>query len=286
MLAGITLFWGLNWPGMKIILSELTVWWFRASCLWIGGICLLALAASGGSRLKLSFSEIRSVAWVAVFNVCCWHLLSAYAVSVMPAGRASIVAFTMPLWATLFSAWLVKESVSSRKIIGLTFGITGLAVLIGPDLWILKKAPVGAISMLGAAIGWALGTVLFKKSTLNISIATHIGWQLMIGAIPLTVGAFWLEPLPDVTQLSTPVWLALIYIYIFPMVFCQWAYLKVVGMFPASIAAIGTMMIPVVGVYSSYLILDEAIGWRELLSLGLICSALIIVLGQKSALKK
>jgi len=36
LLTSLSLFWGLNWPGMKIILSELTVWWFRALCLIVG----------------------------------------------------------------------------------------------------------------------------------------------------------------------------------------------------------------------------------------------------------
>ena len=62
-------------------------------------------------------------------------------------------------------------------------------------------------------------------------------------------------------------WLALAYVFVFPMVFCQWAYLKVVHLFPASSAAIGTLLVPVVGVYSSALILGEIVGWAELLSL-------------------
>ena len=46
-----------------------------------------------------------------------------------------------------------------------------------------------------------------------------------------------------------------------------------------ALAAIGTLAIPVVGVFSSALVLGEAVGFRELLSLGLVCSALAVVLG-------
>ncbi len=41
LLAGITLFWGANWPAMKIVLGELPIWWFRSLCLLVGGIGLL-----------------------------------------------------------------------------------------------------------------------------------------------------------------------------------------------------------------------------------------------------
>ena len=62
------------------------------------------------------------------------------------------------------------------------------------------------------------------------------------------------------------------------MVFCHWAYFRTVRLFPAAIAAIGTLAIPVVGVYSSALVLGEPVGWRELGALLLICGALAAVL--------
>ena len=55
LLASLSLFWGLNWPGMKIILTEMTVWWFRALCLVFGG----GLAADGGTVFATTgFGEI------------------------------------------------------------------------------------------------------------------------------------------------------------------------------------------------------------------------------------
>jgi len=67
-------------------------------------------------------------------------------------------------------------------------------------------------------------------------------------------------------------------VLIVPMVFCQWAWFKVVRLFPASIAAVGTLAIPVIGVFSSGLLLDEPIGGREFAALGLVCAALAAVL--------
>ncbi len=86
------------------------------------------------------------------------------------------------------------------------------------------------------------------------------------------------EPLPDLGALSLPAVVALIYLFLFPMSFCQWAYFKVVTLLPASVAAIGTLLVPVIGVYSSNLILDEPVGIAELSALLLILSALAMVL--------
>ncbi len=254
------------------------MWWFRTSCLLFGGTALLSLSAASGNRWLLHRREVIPIAVCAFFNVCLWQIFSAYGVSLMPAGRASIIAFTMPLWASIFSVWLLSEQITRTIVIGLILGVSGLAVLIGPDLLIVQQAPLGPLCMLGAALGWAMGTVLFKRGRWEIAIASNIGWQLLMGAVPLSIGALALESFPDVSEFSGRVWLALIYVYIFPITFCQWAYLKTVHLFPASVAAIGTLMVPVVGVYSSSLLLSEPVGWREVFALVLICSALALVL--------
>ena len=69
---------------------------------------------------------------------------------------------------------------------------------------------------------------------------------------------------------------ALTYTVLFPMIYCHWAYFTLVRIFPAGIAAIGTLAIPVVGVFSSTLILDEPVGISEVAALLLIVAALSI----------
>ncbi len=278
LLASLSLFWGLNWPGMKIILSEMTVWWFRALCLLVGGSILMTLSALSGNRCRLRPGEIGPILLCGSFAILGWMVFSAYGVSLMPAGRASIIAFTMPLWATLIAAWALGEAITRYKIFGLLLGLTGLAVLIGSDLLILKRAPVGAFFMLLAAISWAIGTVLLKRIAWQIPTLSNIAWQLLLSAIPVTLIAGLSEPLPDMTSLSIPAVIALVYLFLFPMSFCQWAYFKTVGLLPASVAAIGTLMVPVIGVYSSHLILDERVGLNDLLALLLVLSALVLVL--------
>jgi drug/metabolite transporter (DMT)-like permease len=278
LLAGLTLFWGLNWPGMKIILSELPVWWFRTSCVLIGGGALLAISAASGNRVLMQAREVPLVAVCAAFNVFAWHLFSAYGVANMPAGRAAIIAFTMPVWAAVFSSLMLGERFDRAKVTGLVLGVAGLGVLIGPDLMALEQAPLGAGFMLAAALSWGFGTVLFKRGGWSLPVASHVGWQLVLSGIPLGLGAALTEPFPDLGSISREAALALAYIYVFPMTFCQWAYFKTVHLFPASIAAIGTLLIPVVGVYSSHFILAEPVGWREVTALALICAALASVL--------
>jgi len=263
---------------MKIILSEVSVWWFRALCLMFGGSFLMLISALSGNRCRLYLDEVGPVLFCGSFAILGWMVFSAYGVSLMPAGRASIIAFTMPLWATMAAAWVLGERITPGKIAGLILGLAGLGALIGPDLLALKRAPVGALFMLLAAISWALGTVLIKRIAWRIPTLSNVAWQLLLSAVPVTLIATLNEPFPDLTALSGRAVIALIYLFLFPMSFCQWAYFKTVGMLPASIAAIGTLMVPVIGVYSSYLILDERVGASDIVALLLVLSALVLVL--------
>jgi len=278
LLAALSLFWGLNWPGMKIIVSEVPVWWFRALCLIAGGSILMSLSALSGNRCRLQGGEIGPVLLCGTFAILGWMVCSAYGVSLMPAGRASIVAFTMPLWATIAAAYVLGERITTSKVLGLLLGLSGLAVLIGPDLLILKRAPVGALFMLGAAVSWAIGTVLVKHIDWRLPTLSNIAWQLLMSAIPVTFIALLTEPFPPLGELSLRATLAFAYIILFPMSFCQWAYFKSVGLLPASIAAIGTLMVPVIGVYSSHLILDEQVRVSDVVALLLVVAALCLVL--------
>lgn len=278
LLGGLTLFWGLNWPFMKIALGELPVWTFRSFCLLAGGIGLLTLSRLGGRSLYVPPSQRGPLVLCALFNVLGWHLCSGYGISLIPAGRAVIVAFTMPLWATLFGSLLLGERITQAKIIGLGLGLAGLAVLIGPDLTALGTAPLGAAFMLAAAFSWATGTVLLKRFSWTPGSGALAGWQLLIGAVVIVPGALLLDGLPEAERFTTPVILSTVYVILLPMLFCQWAYFEVVRLFPAALAAMGTLAIPVVGVFASALVLGEAVGWRELAALALVCSALAVVL--------
>jgi drug/metabolite transporter (DMT)-like permease len=278
LLGSLTLFWGLNWPTMKIVLDEMPVWTFRSLCLIAGGGALLIVARLSGRSLRVPTSEIWPLIVCAVFNIVGWHLFSGYGVSLIESGRAAIIAFTMPVWAAVLGWFMLGERLTRTALIGLALGVIGLAVLMGPDLAHLGAAPLGALFMLGAAVSWAAGTVLMKRYTWSIPVGVLAGWQLLIGAVPVTIGAVVIDPLTNPLAMSGTALAALVYVLAMPMAFCHWAWFAVVRLFPAAIAAAGTLAIPVVGVLSGVIMLGEPLGWREVSALVLVCAALVFVL--------
>lgn len=278
LLTAITVFWGINWPAMKIVVGEIPVWWFRSACLIVGAVGLLLIARLSGAGFYVPPQERGKLALCAVFNVIGWQLFSAYGLTLIASGRASVIAFTMPVWASILSSYFLGEPLTRGKIVGVVLGLAGLGALIGPDLVIVSASPLGAFYMLGAAVSWAIGTVLIKKFTWSVRTTTLIGWQLLGGAIPVTIGALLLEDFPVITDLQPATVVAILYVFALPILFCQWAYMYVVRIFPASIAAFGTLMIPVLGVFSGAVVLGETVGLRDFTGLVLILMALSAVL--------
>jgi drug/metabolite transporter (DMT)-like permease len=153
-----------------------------------------------------------------------------------------------------------------------------MAVLFGAEIESIGSAPWGALCMLGAAISWGIGTGYMKAQPWRISATVLTGWQMVIGGIPVLVGFFILGQPPAAGAVSATAWIALAYATTIPMIFCHYAWTRLVGLVPAGAAAISTLAIPVVGVLSSAYMTGEPAGWREALALGLVGTALAIVL--------
>ncbi len=278
LLIFLSIFWGTNWPMMKIGLREIPVWTFRTLCLLVGGFGVLCIAKVNDLKLTIPRSEFWPLILVSLLNVTGWHLCSAYGLIYMDAGRAVIIGYTMPVWASILSVFILGERLTLARLIGLLLGITGLLILIGPDLKALGSAPLGTLFMLGAAVTWAGGTVLLKYFRWTMPITVLTGWQLILGGTPVIIGAFILEPTTVLLHVSLKVALVTGYVILIGNILCFWAWIKVVNLFSASVASIGTLAIPVIGVLSSAVVLGEPVGVGEMAALILVVIALSVVL--------
>ena len=274
MIALLAVLWGSNWPAMKLALSEIPPWTFRSIGLVIGGVGLLAIARIAGHSVAIPRQSGAMLLVISLFNITIWHVLSAYGLTLIEAGRAVIIAFTMPLWAVLLSRFILNDPLTARRITALALGLVGLAILIGPDLQALGAAPLGATFMLAAAVSWALGTVVMKTREWTMPILVLTGWQLLLGGVPVVAGMLLFETPVDLAMISIRGLIGLTYTIVVAMFICHTMWFALVRRLPAAVAALGTLAIPIVGVFSSALFLEEAVGVREVIALCLVVAAL------------
>lgn len=278
LLVLLSFFWGFSWPIFKIVLREISPWTFRTFCSILAGLGVIALAKAKGMRLAIPKVEFWPLFLVALLNITLWHLCSAFGVMYMKAGRAVIIAFTMPVWASIMGSFILGERLTLASIIGLSFGIAGLMILIGPDIKAFGSAPLGAVFMLGAAVSWAGGTVLIKYFRWTMPIFVFTGWMLFLGGIPIVIGTLIFDPITAIFQLSWRGAMGLTYIVILGMIVSYWIWVKVIELFPTNVATIGMLTVPIIGVFSSALVLGEPIGFQEVTALILVVTSLAITM--------
>ena len=273
VLVALTLGWGFNWPMIKLALSEIPVLSFRSVCLLFGAAGLFAIAKYAGVSLRVPPGQRARLLLIAFFNVTIWSLCVTFGIGYMSSGRAAILAYTMPLWTVPLSAWLLKEQITARRMLGVALGMVAMLLLVSSELGAMRSAPKGTLLVLGGAASWATGTVLLKRFPVDLPVSSLTAWQLLLGGIPIYAGALAFD-LPDLRPLSLGPALALGYNVLVAFVFCHWAWFKIVTSVPVGVSSISSLMTPVVGVFSGMAVLGEHPHWQDYAALGLVLFAL------------
>jgi drug/metabolite transporter (DMT)-like permease len=273
LLAALTLAWGFNWTAMKVALQGVPPWTFRTLCLGLGSAVLFALLKAGGHRLAVPAGQRGRLAMLAFFNITCWNVLVAYGVTMIPSGRAAILAYTMPVWAVPLSIWLLGERLTARRLLGLILGVAGLALLVG-DVF----ASPGTLLVLGAAISWAIGTVLQKRYPMSMPTGAYTAWIMLLGGVPIFAGALLFDDLRVLPGVGWRPALGVAYNVLVAFAFAHWAWIRIATAVPVTVFSISMLIIPVVGVISGMVFLGERPNWSEYAALALILCALATVI--------
>jgi O-acetylserine/cysteine efflux transporter len=183
----------------------------------------------------------------------------------MPAGLSSLVLQAQAAFTLVFAAALLREVVHIRQVFGLTLAFTGV-VLVGSDLD--QTAPPLAFALcLGGAAMWGLGNVVMRKArppdVFNVMV-----WAGVVAVVPLFALSMLIEgPHTAVAALAelTPAGVgALAYVAYLATLFGYQVWGTLLGHYRASVVAPYSLLVPVVGMSSAALLLDERFGMVQL----------------------
>lgn len=276
LLALLALFWGINWPMMKIAVEDIPLLTFRACCVAAGAAGMLGLAWARGEPIAVPRAARWPLFWAALTNVGLWNLMVVVGVQLLPPGRAAILGYTMPVWATVLGWLILGERPTLRRGVGVGLGVAAMAILIGGDIRALDQAPWGALALTAGAIAWGLGVVLMKRLPAALPTTTATGWQMLLMTPLFVAGALILDP-GQWRPVGWPAIGATLYNMIVSFNFCYWAWNTVVRMVPVAVSSVGSLSVPVVAVLSSMLMLGERPGVEEIAALVLVMLAIAAV---------
>ena len=151
-----------------------------------GLLALLALAFRQSLHVPREIWPRLLVA--AFFNVAAWMTLMGLALLWLPASEAVLIAYTLPIWASLLAWPVLGERPNLLRVISLVMAFAGLAAILGGNGFAasVEKLP-GMLMALGGSIGFAIGTVLTKKYPLHLPPFSAAAWQIGLGSLPVAI---------------------------------------------------------------------------------------------------
>ena len=272
-LVALTLAWGINWPMMKFALRELSPLYFRALTMSAGTLLLLAWYAARGVRMKLPRAALGPLLLLALPNIFGWHLFSILGVKELASGRAATLGFTMPIWTVLLAAAFFGQPLSRRALVGMACAGSAVALLVAHEVTMLAGRPMGVLWMQLAAVSWALGTILMRRTTLKLPTETITVWMMLVSALGFWAIAIGLEPAPS-WQFSTPMWGTLAWGAIINYGVAQVIWFGLARSLPPQASTFALMAVPLVGTLSAALLVQEVPGWTDWLAAGFIMAAI------------
>jgi drug/metabolite transporter (DMT)-like permease len=284
LLIALTLMWGLNWPIMKLSLREMSPLYVRALTMTGGAVCLAIWYGLKGLRMKPSVSEWRDVILLGLPNVLGWHTLSILGVSQLASGRAAILGFTMPIWTVLLGVLLFKDKLTPRLCLALLAVAAAVGLLSWHELSSMAGKPLGVAFMLGAALCWAVGTLMMRHRHLTLSIQALTVWMMLLVSVTLWVMAFIMEPAPT-WQYSPLLWGSVLWGIFMNYGISQIIWFGMAKNLPPATSAMSVMAVPMIGTLSATFIVGEVPHWQDWVAVVCVITAIAAVLLQKPSAK-
>ena len=152
------------------------------------------------------------------------------------------------------------------------------ALLLWDEIARLQRAPLGALLVLGAALSWAIGTVLQKRYPVRAPLLTYSTWLLFVGGIPVYIGTFLLEDFRRVADVSLWPALATLYNIFLAFAWANWAWITLATRLSVTVFSLSMLTVPIVAVFCGALLLGERPGWPEFGALAFVVASLATVM--------
>ncbi|GGC83593.1 DMT family transporter [Chelatococcus reniformis] len=269
--------WGLNWPIVKMALVEFGPWTMRALSLAGASLLLMLISTVQRHSLRVAPSQWWRIAAPGLSGIAGVNILNAFAQMNMSTGRTAIITFSMPIWTTLLAVVFLDEPLDRRKIIGLALGAGGLIVLALPVIH-HGTATLGVSLAFLSALAWASSLVCMKRFPIAAPPIVAATWQVTCGAVFLIAGMLLFEHVPPTFNGVTPGVLGLVYNAILAQGVATFLWFQVVVRTPAGVAAIGTLMVPAIGMIGAIFLLGEVPLVTDWIGLALVLAASASVL--------
>ena len=267
------LVWSSVWPLFKFATEAIPPFSFRVIIGLPACLLLFLLAFKKCKTIIIPKENWKSLFLISFFNVTLWQVLMLYGITMLGGGRAAVLTYTMPVWATIFASMFGYEKINFSIMVALILGVLGIFAL-SIEINILDNY-FGFIITLAAGLSWGVGTMFVKYGGIKSDGLIVAGWQQLIGILPIIPFALYF----DLNNFGI-----INYSHIFVILFgiflssgyTYWAYFTVLQKFSVNITSISVMAVPILAILIDFIFIDVDLSFYDLLALLLIVTSIFV----------
>lgn len=279
-------FWGSTYLAIRLAVEAVPPALMAGTRFLIAGPLMLVYCALSGRRVRLTREETARLAIIGVLLLTVSNATLAWAEQWVPTGLAALIVSITPIWFLVLETWVLpgEHQVSPRALAGVVLGILGIVVLLWPELrhtsGIGHRELLGSVSLIGASLSWATGSVLSKRWKVGVDAFAATGWEMALaGTANVIIGLAFGEH-------HRAVWSAkglgaIIYLVIFGSWVGFTAYIWLLKHVPTTKVTTYAYVNPVVAVFLGWLVLHEQVTVYIMLGTVVIVAAVALVTGAK-----
>jgi len=274
LLGSVVLSLGFNWPIISIGLEFIPPLWLTTFRFWGGALVGFAMNAMAGQRAAFPRQDWKIVPIIGILRLGAIYVLVFYALQILPPGRSGILVWTGTLWTVPIAMIFLKERMTRMQIAGLSVGMLGLLLVVDPRTLMVAEPRIvwDYVMLMGAALSVAWTSVYIRAHKWGATALASTPWQLLAGGIPALVAALVVEGIPDI-RWTWGVVLIVVYQTTLASPLAVWGQLEAFRRLPAISVNLTLMATPVVGLLSSWWLVDEQ------LTLGVVSGLALLTAG-------
>jgi drug/metabolite transporter (DMT)-like permease len=205
-----------------------------------------------------------------------------WAQQTVPSGIAALIVASVALWITLLDRVFFGRRLGWPAVAGLVIGFAGVALLVEPGGTGGAK-PFGAVLLVLASLGWAIGSLLSRNAALPESPLLGPAMQMLAGGALLGIAGAAAGELGQIgaDSFSLRSVAGLAYLVVFGSIVAFSAYAWLLRATRTSLVATYAYVNPIVAVLLGWAVLGEAVTTRTLLAGGIIVAAVALIVSSR-----
>jgi len=183
-------FWGSTYLAIHVAGEQLAVSVVSASRSTLSAVVIVLICLLSGRSLRVPRGEPWKLVLIGLLFMSANNMLLTWGEKLVPSGFASLIISTMPIMIAILNGCLPGgEPMNKRGWLGTLLGTAGIVILVWPSLHRHVPQPgashplLGVAVLLGAALSFAIGSVLSQRFHFRADTLVVTGWELGAAAL-------------------------------------------------------------------------------------------------------